>query len=125
MMWGGPSPGQECAGALTGTRGEALTFSRAGSGMCTKGDGTMVLLGNNVPRVQPGGLLMEAARTNLMVRSQEFDNAVWTKNATGAGVAPVVTANYAVAPDGTTSAERVQFSATPSSGDATWIEQQF
>src|SRR5688500_15795426 len=124
MMWGGPSPGQECAGALTGTRGEALTLSRASSGMCTKGDGTMVLLGNNVPRVQPGGLLMEAARTNLVVRSQEFDTAIWVKaNATVA--APVVTANYATAPDGTITAERVQFAATPSAGNGSWLEQGF
>jgi hypothetical protein len=45
------------------------------------------------------GLLVEEQRTNLLVRSEEFDNASWTK--TGA----TVTANTDVAPDGTTTAD--------------------
>ena len=47
------------------------------------------------------GLLVEEARTNLLLRSEEFDNATWVKtNAT-------VTANATNAPDGTTTADRV------------------
>lgn len=53
--------------------------------------------------------LYSTSRTNLCLRSQEFDNAIWLKDATGTGVAPVVTQNYAAAPDGTTTADRVQF----------------
>jgi len=46
------------------------------------------------------GYLPESARTNLVQRSEEFDNAYWTKsNAT-------VTANNAVAPDDTMTADR-------------------
>ena len=42
------SASQECTGsALTGTKGQALTFTRASSAYCTKSDGTMVLLTNN------------------------------------------------------------------------------
>jgi hypothetical protein len=49
----------------------------------------------------PRGFLVEEARTNLLLRSEEFDNAAWAKtNAT-------VTANATNAPDGTTTADRV------------------
>jgi hypothetical protein len=53
------------------------------------------------------GVLIEGSRTNLLLRSQEFDNASWTKaNST-------VTANATTAPDGTTTAEKlVENSAT-------------
>jgi hypothetical protein len=54
----------------------------------------------------PKGLLIEEQRTNLLFRSEEFDNASWTKsNAT-------VTANAVVSPDGTVDAETVTDSAT-------------
>lgn len=47
----------------------------------------------------PKGLLVEEQRTNLLVRSEEFDNASWVKG----GV--TVTANAAVSPDGTQDAD--------------------
>jgi hypothetical protein len=48
------------------------------------------------------GLLIEEARTNLVVRSEEFDNAIWVKinNMT-------VSANVTIAPDGTLSADKL------------------
>jgi hypothetical protein len=51
-----------------------------------------------------------SGRRNLLTRTEEFNNAAWAKAAQGDGVAPVVTANAGLAPDGTTTAERVQFS---------------
>ncbi|MFN9913703.1 MAG: hypothetical protein ACK53L_14010, partial [Pirellulaceae bacterium] len=59
----------------------------------------------------PGDLTAEkvAWRRNLLTWSEQFDNAAWTKSAGGVGLAPVVTANAGVAPDGTTTADRVQF----------------
>lgn len=45
------------------------------------------------------GLLVEPQRTNLWLRSEEFDNASWTKTSL------TVTANSAAAPDGTTTAD--------------------
>jgi hypothetical protein len=48
-------------------------------------------------------------RVNLLERSEEIDDAVWTKFGAGTGSAPVVTANFAAAPDGSLTAERVQF----------------
>lgn len=49
------------------------------------------------------------SRTNLLIRSQEFDNAAWGKSGAGTGSAPVVTANAQTAPDGTTTADSVVF----------------
>ena len=64
--------------------------------------------GNNVARFDHNpvtgeslGLLIEESRTNLLLRSEEFDNAYWVKtNAT-------VTANAIIAPNGTLTAEKL------------------
>lgn len=45
------------------------------------------------------GLLVEEARTNLLLRSAEFDNAVWTPSTV------TITANTTTAPDGTLTAD--------------------
>jgi len=49
------------------------------------------------------------ARVNLLTRTEEFNDAVWTKDAGGTGSVPVVTPNVGVAPDGTNTADRVVF----------------
>ena len=75
------------------------TFSRSGAGTALDSAGNVISFATGVPRITDRGLLVEEARTNLLVRSQEFDNAAWAKlNST-------VTANAAVAPDGTTTAD--------------------
>ena len=50
------------------------------------------------------GLLLEGARTNLMLQSEAFDNASWTKS--GLAATPV-TANAVVAPDGATTGDTI------------------
>jgi len=50
---------------------------------------------------RPAGLLLEAAGTNLVTYSEQFDNAAWTKS--GA----TVTANVTTSPDGTTTADKL------------------
>jgi hypothetical protein len=112
----------------TGARGETLTFTRASTavaqrtatgGLATTGiaNGDLVLMPANQPRVEYDsngvlGLLVESSRTNSAIRSQEFDQAaVWVPAVLGVG-APTVTANFATAPDGTLTADRVQFPAT-------------
>jgi hypothetical protein len=62
---------------------------------------------NNVPRFDHNpttgeslGLLIEEQRTNLILRSEEFDNASWTKAASS------ITANTIVAPDGVLTGDR-------------------
>jgi hypothetical protein len=52
-------------------------------------------------------LLVEPAATNLLLRSEEFDNASWTKVSGGTGSVPVVTANTVTAPDGTLTADTI------------------
>jgi hypothetical protein len=88
---------------------EGWTYARTGSATGRNADGTVETFAADVPRITDQGLLIEAAATNLLLRSQEFDNASWTKTAAGAGLAPVVTANAATAPDGTTTADQVVF----------------
>jgi hypothetical protein len=54
-------------------------------------------------RVGPNGLI-EEVRTNLILQSQTFDNASWAKTTDGQ---VTITANAAVAPDGTTTADKM------------------
>ena len=64
--------------------------------------------GSSATRVNSAGLI-EIARTNLVLYSEQFDNAYWTKVQGGIALAPVVTPNVETAPDGTTTADRVVF----------------
>ena len=59
--------------------------------------------------LRPIGLLLEASATNQLLYSEQFDNAAWVKSNIGVASAPTVTANYAVGPDGQTTADRVVF----------------
>jgi hypothetical protein len=66
----------------------------------------------NIPRLDYSNgtcpsLLVEPQRTNLFTYSSSFDNAAWGKD-----TSVTITANYAIAPDGTTTAERMQKSTT-------------
>lgn len=61
---------------------------------------------------------------NLLGYSQDFSNAAWVKFAQGTGVAPVVTANAGLAPDGTMTADRAQLSrAGAESADRSTLRQ--
>jgi len=70
--------------------------------------GTLVASGANSPAIDhdpgasnaPQGMVIEEARTNLNIRSSEFANAAWYKNASAA-----ITATTGTAPDGTASAD--------------------
>lgn len=107
--------------APTGSKGEALTFTRGSTAWCTKGsetsgiaEGDLVECASGQPRVMPGGdgtggvgLNVWEARTNIALRSNEFENAAWVKYAAAGGVTPVVTVNIGLAPDGTQSADRL------------------
>lgn len=77
------------------------TYTRASAAMALTVAGVIQSCSVDAPQRTDRGLALEPAATNLLVRSQEFDNASWAKtNAT-------VTANVAVAPDGTTTADLV------------------
>lgn len=122
---GGMSAACACT-AVTGSKGEVMTFTRASSATCMKGNttsgianGDLVTCSTDQPRIMAGsdgtgarGLLPEAARTNSALRSQEFENVAWQKLDLAAAGVPTVTANAATAPDGTLTADRVQYPAT-------------
>lgn len=82
------------------------------------GDFGIVKAANDEPRfdhnpVSPfacRGLLIEEGRTNLFQRSEEFSNTYWAPTR-----APQPTANAAVSPDGTTTADKLIADTTPSS----------
>ena len=81
------------SGALTGP-GSELTYSAPSLKLCLQSDG-----------------LYHYQAHNILLRSEEFDHATWVKDNSGA-VSPTVTANYATAPDGTATADRVQLDKT-------------
>lgn len=62
---------------------------------------------------------------NFLTYSQEFENAIWTKEIGGTGSFGTVTANAGTAPDGTTTADRIQLNrgAGTTSGDFSSIKQ--
>jgi hypothetical protein len=82
----------------------------------------------DIPRVDystgTASLLVEPARTNLVLQSQTLDNTSWSKVGESAGIVPVVTANQGTAPDGTMTADRVQFNCVgPLTGDRSRLTQ--
>ena len=83
-----------------------LAFSRASTATRVNASGLIETVSSNVPRLDylNGScprLLLEPQRTNLATYSEQINNAAWGKlNVT-------VSANQAVAPDGTTSADLV------------------
>jgi hypothetical protein len=57
--------------------------------------------GDNGTVVDAKGRIVRVTRTNLLLRSQEFDNAAWTSNSVA------ITANAATAPDGTVTGDKL------------------
>lgn len=77
-------------GPATFTRSTIATY-------IDKDDGLLKSAAIDTARFETQGVLIEGASTNQFTRSEEFDDAVWLKQNW------TVTANNAVAPDGTTS----------------------
>jgi len=65
-----------------------------------------------------GAFLLEPISTNFIDYSEDFTDVYWIKSTSGSGIAPIVTTNYAVSPDGTQNADRIQFDATTSGSNA-------
>jgi len=94
---------------FTSTLPAAVTYSRTGAATAFTSTGVVQSFAANAPQLTDRGLLLETARTNLFLRSQEFDNASWTKQSS------TITANATLAPDGTTTADRITESANTTS----------
>ena len=90
------------------TFNELIDFTRSTTGTYLGSDGLLKTAAVDEPRLEYDaqgnslGLLIEEARTNLLLRSQEFDDDYWSKSAS-------VIANQATAPDGTTTADEITF----------------
>lgn len=83
-----------------------ITFTRGSSATRVNSSGLIESVSSNVARfdydpvtLAAKGLLIEEARTNLLLQSQTLDNASWGKGSS------TVSANTATAPDGTVSAD--------------------
>ena len=65
------------------------------------------LVAIDTPREESQGFLVESAATNVLLWSEAYSNAAWLKLNAGVGVAPVVTADHALSPDGIDNADRI------------------
>jgi len=89
------------------TQATGYSFTRASTGYYQNADGTLTSFASGALRRGDRGVLIEGSRTNLLLRSQTFDNAYWIKTRVS------VTANATTAPDGTnTAAKLVEDSST-------------
>jgi hypothetical protein len=86
-----------CTGQIPGV---AIELGRSGTGSCVRPDGSLQWLSSNLPRVEAQGLLVEDSRTNLALKSEQFEHAKWMK------VGGQVQQNSSLAPDGLSSADR-------------------
>lgn len=78
-----------------------LSYTRSGTMFCVNADNTGTMKTANQACVAQGGLLVEAAATNLVLRSRELSTSPWNTAYVTA------TADYGIAPDGTKTAERI------------------
>ena len=84
-----------------------VNFTRSSTGVYTGFDGILRYAGIDEPRFEHDasgnslGLLIEPQRTNLVAYSQDFDNAYWQKTIV------IVSADSTMAPDGTTTADKI------------------
>jgi hypothetical protein len=85
-----------------------ITFTRSSGGSYVGADGLIKLAGVNEARFDHDpetgeslGLLIEESRSNLLLRSEEFDNSYWAKSNV------TVIPNATIAPDGTLSADKI------------------
>lgn len=101
----------------TGSKGEATPITRASVATCDDGNGHVSKLPNDRPCVAQGGLVVTGQGQDSVWPTEALDDARWFKQGIGVD-AGIVTANYAVAPDGTLTADRLQLSATLAAGDS-------
>lgn len=89
-------------GTATFTRSTTATF-------VDKIDGLIKTAAADVARFETEGVLLEGASTNLLLGSEEFDDASWSK------LRASVTANDIASPDGTTTADKLTVDSTSAS----------
>ena len=93
-------------------------FTRGSTATRVNKDGLIDTVASGVPRLEyplidgvvkdTPSLLLEPSRTNLITYSEDFSDSSWTKLGAGTGTTAIVTSDYAVSPDGTQNASRLQ-----------------
>jgi hypothetical protein len=97
-------------GHLSGSYGETITVTRTGATSCESENGdALTKLHTNRPCVRKGGLQVYGSATNTVLRSEEIDNAAWSTEVNPGSL--TITADAAVAPDGTKTAETIGYPA--------------
>jgi hypothetical protein len=109
-----------------------MTVVRATTATRVNSAGLIESVAINVPRLDYTdstcpSLLVEPQRTNIALYSEQFDNAAYVKSGNGVGVAPVVTANDEISPDGYQNADKIDLSLSggTSSSDWSWIYRNY
>lgn len=96
-----------------------VTFTRSGNtATVINSSGVIQTVNADIPRfdytLNTGGackgLLIEESRSNILTYSQSVGGTDWNKVNFGLATIPVITTNYATAPDGTTTASRIEMS---------------
>lgn len=86
------------------------SFTRSGEQGAIDSDDTIDYFAANVPAINGAGYHAYGALTNDMLSSNDFSSASWIKGSSGVS-APTITANSVLAPDGTTTADKVDYPA--------------
>jgi len=104
----GSAASLDLAFAGAATLDPLVTFTRASTATFFNSAGVLTSAAINSPRfdynpstLAAQGLLIEEARTNSLTRSEEFNDAAWTKTNSS------ITANSATAPSGTVTADKL------------------
>jgi len=89
-------------------------FTRASSGTVVNQSGLIETVGSGIPRIDflgntKGALLLEPSRSNSVTNSESFGSTGWSNFVAGTAITTIVTNDYAISPDGTQNAQRIQF----------------
>lgn len=125
---GGPVPAADLNFASNTSSGcstfaSCLTNTNSTGGYVTNSGGTITSVAANTLRIGTGtGLLIEESRTNQLLQSGALQTTPWSAGGIVVG-APTVTANAAVAPDGTTTAAQIAYPAVSGTGADSTVSQ--
>jgi hypothetical protein len=97
-----------------GYNAKEFTVDRNSTATCVGSDGLIKTVQANEARIDysndpNGALLVEPQRTNEIAHSSDLTHGSWYKAFGGTGSEPIITPNAGIAPDGTNTANRVQF----------------
>ena len=112
------------------TIAEQFTFTRGSEATFVNAQGLIEsTASNDAPRIDYStgakAFLLEPQSTNLITQSELFSDSSWVKNGFGNALAPVVTLNSNISPDGTQNASRIEMDcASTLSSDYSAIYQQ-